>query len=285
MPLNLLRTASSHVRRALRQLRLEAQARAGTAREREGLGLLARPGYAYGMFRAADLARFLGRTSVTICEFGVATGNGLMAMVELAALIGPETGIEFRIVGFDTGAGLPALGGPEDHPEIWSPGDFQMGDREALLRRIDGRAELRFGDIKDTVAQFLADLRAESPLGFVSIDVDIYSATVSALRCLDGAADLYLPAISMYFDDVAFFFANRWCGELRAIEEFNQAHASRKIDSDRSIWRRGGRSYEPWFHHMYVAHVLDHEVRSRSQPRQGMDLNEHLGYMRKFNIS
>ena len=43
-----------------------------------------RPNYAYGMLRAADLAGYLGLKRVTICEFGVATGNGLIAMVDLA---------------------------------------------------------------------------------------------------------------------------------------------------------------------------------------------------------
>ena len=47
--------------------------RNGGFREKEAFGLISRPNYAYGMLRAADLARFLGKKAVTVCEFGVAT--------------------------------------------------------------------------------------------------------------------------------------------------------------------------------------------------------------------
>jgi hypothetical protein len=253
--------------------------------EQEQQGLLPRPNYAYGMFRAAGLARFLGQSRVTVCEFGVATGNGLVAMIDLASRITPETGVEFRIVGFDTGEGLPEIGGYEDHPELWSSGDFAMVNREELTRRIAGRAELRFGDIRDTVGGFVASLEPSAPLGFVSVDVDIYSATVSALRCLEGDPLLYTPAISMYFDDVNFYFANRWCGELRAIDEFNAAHALRKIDQDRGLVPRMLEAPAVWHHAMYVAHVLDHPTRVRAQKREGMGLREHLEFTRQFNLS
>ena len=42
------------------------------------------------------------------------------------------------------------------------------------------------------------------------------------MRCLTSNPDKYHPAISMYFDDVGFFFANAWAGELTAIAEFNE---------------------------------------------------------------
>ena len=205
-------------------------------------------------------------------------------MVDLAGRLEPETGISFRIVGFDTGAGLPRIGGYEDHPELWSAGDFPMVNKEELTKRIDGRAELLLGDIKDTVTGFIDSLSQDAPLGFVSVDVDIYSATCSALRCLQGPADHYLPAISMYFDDVAFFFANRWCGELRAIEEFNSDHDLRKIDHDRGLIRRTIEAPAAWHSQMYVAHILDHEFRSRPVNRQSMGLEDHLEFMRQFNM-
>ena len=126
--------------------------------------------------------RYMGRKRVTVCEFGVATGNGLLAMVDLAARLGPETGIEYRIVGFDTGTGLPTIGGYEDHPELWSSGDFAMNNKEQLTQRLNGRAELFLGDIKDNVSGFIASLSVDAPLGFIAVDVDIYSATRSALR-------------------------------------------------------------------------------------------------------
>ena len=46
-----------------------------------------------------------------VCEFGVASGAVLLNLAELAEPVGAETGIEIRIFGFDTGAGLPPIRG------------------------------------------------------------------------------------------------------------------------------------------------------------------------------
>ena len=280
---SLLRTLRRRVGQSKYQLLKEARARGGTFRQQEELGLLPRSNYAYGMLRAADLARFLGLKAVTACEFGVATGAGLTAMIDHAARLERETGIRFRIVGFDTGTGLPRVGGYEDHPELWSAGDFTMVNKEELTKRVEGRAELLLGDISDTVGGFVASLAREAPLGFVSVDVDIYTATCSALRCFEGPAEHYLPAVSIYFDDVSFYFANRWCGELRAIDEFNRDHELRKIDVDRGLTRRSIEVPAPWYSRMYVAHVLDHELRSRPVERESMTLEDHVKFVQQFD--
>jgi hypothetical protein len=236
------------------------------------------------MLRAADLARFSGKRKVTVCEFGVATGNGLLNLIELASPVTKATGVEFRIVGLDTGAGLPAIEGYQDHPELWSIGDFSMSNKEQLVTRIGGRAELIFGDIKDTVGGFTDSLSADAPLGFVSVDVDIYSGSRSALRCLVGPPEAYCPAVSMYFDDVQFFFANRWCGELLSIDEFNRSNASRKIDEDRSLPGHRPALSAPWYKSMYVCHVLDHELRAKPRERRGLSLEDHFEFMRRFSL-
>jgi hypothetical protein len=251
----------------------------GSFRERERFDLVSRPNYAYGLLRAADLAAYFGHRAVTVCEFGVASGAGLVNMIELAAVIERETGVRLRVVGFDTGAGLPDVQGPKDHPEIWSGGDFRMEAKDALVARIAGRAELVFGDIGDTVDGFVATLAPDAPLGFVSIDVDIYSGSKSALRSLRGRAGSYLPAISMYFDDVSFFFANDWCGELASIHEFNAEQPSRKIGLDRSL--PGARPIlAPWHRGMYVCHLLDHEARQRPRSREALTIGAHHAFMR-----
>ena len=257
--------------------------RGGGFREKESYGMISRPNYAYGMLRAADLARFLGKKAVTVCEFGVATGNGLMNMVELADLIRAETKVDVRVVGLDTGEGLPAVADYRDHPELWSSGDFAMSNKEDLRKRVAGRAELIFGDIKDTVAGFVDSLDEAAPLGFVAVDVDIYSATKSALRSLAGRPELYTPGVSMYFDDVRFFFANRWCGELLAIEEFNKEHEMRKIDEDRSLADRPSKS-DPWYRSMFVCHVLDHEVRCKPRDRRGLSIQDHYEFMKASSL-
>jgi hypothetical protein len=252
--------------------------RTGDFRTKESYGLIRRPNYTYGMLRAADCAKYFGKTSVTAIEFGVASGAGLLNMVELASLITEETGVEFRIVGFDTGSGLPDVQGHKDHPEIWNPGDFAMENRDALLKQLNGRAEIIWGDIAQTIGPFMQALNSSSPIGFVSVDVDIYSGSKSALRCLAGSSDKYTPAVSMYFDDVSFFFANRWCGELASIEEFNEQSDLRKIDRDRSLPGHRPRT-EAWYQTMHVCHVLDHPARQRTAYRNQLTIKEHADFM------
>ncbi|WP_334377233.1 hypothetical protein [Bradyrhizobium sp. AZCC 1719] len=254
--------------------------RYGTFRDRERFGLIGRPNYLYGMLRAADCAKYFGKSRVTAIEFGVASGAGLLNMADLAQLIQAETGVEFRIIGFDTGHGLPSFQGYRDHPEIWNPGDFAMEDREALSRKLEGRAEIIWGDIAETVDAFTAAINPEAPVGFVSIDVDIYSATKSALRCLTGRPGQYLPAVSMYFDDVGFFFANEWCGELAAIAEFNIEHKMRKIGSDRSLPGHRPKKADNWYSAMYVCHILDHRARQETVNRSELTIEAHADFMR-----
>ena len=101
---------------------------------------------------------------MTVIEFGVASGAGLLNMVELASLISSETGINFKLFGFDTGRGLPQIDGYKDHPELWNPGDFATEDPGALLQKLDGRADVIWGNISDTIDGFVARLSAPSGL-------------------------------------------------------------------------------------------------------------------------
>ena len=97
---------------------------------------MGRANYAYGLLRAADVAAYFGHKKVTVCEFGVASGVGLMNMIALADSFTREPGVEYRIVGFDTGKGLPQVKGYKDHAELWVAGDFEMEDRETIQQRI-----------------------------------------------------------------------------------------------------------------------------------------------------
>jgi len=257
----------------------------GTARAREQFGLLSeRPAYAYGMFRAADVARWLGVRAVTVVEFGVATGGGLRAMVALADAIGRETGVRFRVVGFDAKEGLPPPRGPQDHPELWSAGDFAMVNHEELVRELAGRAELVLGDIAETVAGFRDAVSEDCPVGFVSVDVDYYNSAAAALRLFHGAATRYLPAVSVYLDDVSMFTANRWCGELAAVEEFNQAHEYRKIDRDRSLPGRRPYKHLNWYDRMYVLHILDHPARTAPMNRLPLSIEADQMRLDEFGL-
>jgi hypothetical protein len=228
-------------------------------RQKEKYGLLHREHFAYGLLKAADVARYFGHERVTVCEFGVAHGAGLLNMCHLAERIGPEVGIHFDVFGFDTGSGIPSVSGYKDHAELWMPGDYPMADPDDLRRKLEGRAELLLGDVAQTVPAWLAARRAESPVGFIAVDVDVYSSSVHVLESLLGPASLYLPAVSIYLDDTEHFFANDWCGELAAVHEFNAAHELRKIGPDRTP-RHATRA---WFRKMHAAHVLDHPARNQ----------------------
>ncbi len=250
----------------------------GDFRTRERYGLIQRANYLYGMLRAADVAKYFGANRATVVEFGVASGTGLLNMISLASLIERETGVSLRIVGFDTGRGLPPVQGYKDHPELWNSGDFAMENRDALMRKLDDRAEIIWGDIAETIGPFTDAFDQAAPLGFVAVDVDIYSATRAALHCLTGSPKKYVPAISMYFDDVSFFFANQWAGELAAINEFNEQHEMRKIDPDRSLGKRPVKT-NGWYSNMYVCHVLDHEARQKPRERQSLTIGAHADFM------
>ncbi|WP_013324063.1 hypothetical protein [Gloeothece verrucosa] len=233
----------------------------GTIRQKEEYSLLVRPQYAYGLLKAADIAKYFGKRKTTVCEFGVATGNGLYNMIDLAEKISSETGVEFRIVGFDTGEGLPEVYGYKNHPEFWAQGDYPMTNKEKLIEKIENRAELILGDIKNTVNSFINSCDPTAPIGFISVDVDIYTSAKDSLNCLLGSPEIYNPAVSIYFDDITHFFANKWCGELAAIEEFNNENEFRKIDQDRSQRH----TEKKWFEKMYTCHILDHDVRNKPQ--------------------
>src|SRR5436190_14461173 len=104
----------------------ERVAMVGSFRETVRYDLVPRPHYAFGLLTAADIARFCGVKKIIAIECGVAAGEGLLNLCELAEMVSHETGIEFIIYGFDTGNGLPPLQDYRDHPEIWTEGDFSI---------------------------------------------------------------------------------------------------------------------------------------------------------------
>jgi hypothetical protein len=251
----------------------------GDFRAREQYGLVPRAAYAYGLLRAADIAKYFQKKRVTVVEFGVGAGAGLLNLVDLARLVERETGVTSRIVGFDTGQGLPPPAGHKDHPELWQEGDFATGDRDTLIGKLDGRAEVMWGDIRDTIGPFIDTIDATAPLGFIAVDLDLYTSTKAALTCLTNRPEKYNPAISMCFDDVCSVFANEWAGELAAIAEFNDEHQTRKISIDRSLPGRRPVKADSWYQTMYVCHILDHHGRQRPRDRQTLTVDAHDQFM------
>jgi len=215
------------------------------------------------MLRAANLAKKLGKDSVTVCEFGVWNGDGLDKMVKISQEITKEYGIHFHIVGFESGEGLAPALSHKDHPEIWPPGIFASSNIPHLQERFKGRARLQIGKIEDTVDLFLDERTPLAPIGFMAIDVDRYQATVATLRALTGSADKYLPTVGIYLDDIAQYESNKWCGELAAIHEFNTTTDTRKIDEDLTLYERPIPNAK-WHKKMFAMHVFDHPSRQKS---------------------
>jgi hypothetical protein len=233
----------------------------GSFRAKIEFDLILRCHHAYALLRAADDAKNLGLKSITVIEFGVASGAGLLNICDISQRVTKITGIEFDIIGFDTGGGMPAPESYRDHPDLYAKEDFPM-DVVALKRMLPSNAKIFLGDISLTIKEFLCQLTAHSPIGFVSIDVDYYSSTRDALLLFDGESDQYLPRVQVYLDDLEDLAHNSWCGELLAVNEFNAVREVRKIEQHKFL--RGYRVFKNarWIDHMFQLHVLDHRVRS-----------------------
>lgn len=235
----------------------------GSFRAKVEFDLIIRQQFAWPILRAADQARKLGLSKVTLAEFGVASGAGLLNMCKIAASVTKATGIEFEIYGFDTGTGMPPAIDHRDHPELWQESDFPM-DVERLTRALPPFCHLMIGDVGVTIPSFLAGLSPSAPLAFVSLDVDYYSSSIRALEVFKGEPMQYLPMVTVYLDDIVVESANPWCGELLAVNEFNAENGLRKIAPFPML--RAQRLFKAprWIDQMYVAHILDHPTR---QPR------------------
>jgi hypothetical protein len=228
--------------------------------------LVLRPHNAYAILDASERSGYLNKPKLALCEFGVATGAGLMNMAFLAQRISKITGVEIRVFGFDTGCGMPDPIDYRDHPELYASGDFKM-DQEALRARLPGNAELIIGNIRDSIPAFLVRLGAEGyKVGYVVIDVDYYSSTCDALTVFGGHPELYLPIVQVYLDDIQLQQHNPSAGELLAVDEFNAKSAMRKIYKDEFLENRRIFKRASWIHQMRSLHVLDHPERNRRTP-------------------
>lgn len=214
--------------------------------------------YALSTLQAVMEAVHCNYSQIALVELGVAGGRGLLQLCRIAELFTQELNIDIQVYGFDTGVGLPPVLDYRDHPEFWSQGLYSMGDVDALRKRLPEFCHLIIGNLSETIPSFLDTLGTSRRIGFVSVDVDYYSSTVSGLKIFEYPPSAYLPAVPMYFDDVEVLLTySPWSGEALAISEFNTSHEKRKIE--RKNWR---------ILKFHVCHILDHPIRTGSeQPR------------------
>jgi len=217
--------------------------------------LSARPAYLLGVVTAAEQARRQNVSAVSVIEFGVAGGEGLLALEHEAEAVEKETGIKMKVYGFDMGRrGLPPfIGDHRDHPDAWHPGDYPM-DEEALRARLTGRTTLIIGNVAETVESFFKNFDSP-PIGFVSFDLDLFSSPRDALRVFLLQDKKMLWHVPLYFDDIDFIFNHRFAGELLAIDEFNQQNDKVRIDRWYGL-REGVRSRKDHFSRSCMSHTI-----------------------------
>jgi hypothetical protein len=231
----------------------------GSYRTKISFDLIPRQYHAYGVLRAADLARSMGVKAVSMVEFGVGEGTGLVNLCKISERVKAITGIDFAIVGFDTGVGMPPPQDYRDHPDLYQEGDFPMIDQGRLVKSLPSNARIIFGRLEDTVPAFAETLSSECPLGFVIVDSDYYSSARAALALLSHPDPTkYLPLPCVHVDNIIGETHNDWCGELLAVRDFNDSHPKRKLARDTFLRARRIFKHAIWLDQLFILHVLDH---------------------------
>lgn len=228
-----------------------------------------RPHFTWGVLHAAHLARAIGVPRISVIEFGVAGGNGLVSLERIAEHVESVVGVGIDVYGFDTGTGLPKPSDYRDLPNLWRESAFSM-DVARLTDRLK-KTRLILGRVEDTIGDFVAS--GPAPVGFISFDLDYYSSTVGALTLLASQYAILLPRVHCYFDDIMAFTYSEFTGERLAIVEFNAKHKGRKLAPIHGL-----RYYVPpayahasWTEQFYLAHFFDHEL-----------YNHHDGLQRRY---
>jgi hypothetical protein len=219
-------------------------------------GVRTRPQYLWPLLHATHAARALGLAEIAALEFGVAGGNGLLALERAASAATELSGTEVRIFGFDTGTGMPQPADPRDAPWLLEPSYFEMD--EAALRARLRSSQLVLGEVSETVGEWSAS--GHPPIGFISFDLDYYSSTIEALKVVDGDAQRLLPRVPCYFDDLFGYGWTDFTGERAAIDEFNEGHDHRKIGKIHGLRYElpAAEFAQAWHEKLYVVHVFDH---------------------------
>lgn len=239
------------VRQIIRRLSI------GSLDFRLALQALNRPEYAFGVKQAIYLASRLKHHKVSVIEFGVGAGDGLVLLEAYAAELGRRAGIEVEVYGFDTGHGLPASSDYRDLGYAWQPGAYQM-DVDGLNSRLKS-AKLVLGDVRDTVPEFGRSEHA--PIGFISFDLDYYSSTKAALAIFAAPPVALLPRVICYFDDVTSDGHQLHCdntGELLAIREFNEQNVGSQTLAPIAALNADLLFPAIWMQQLWVYHRFQH---------------------------
>jgi hypothetical protein len=235
--------------RTVRDLKL------GSYSFRASIGAVERPHYAHLVFNSARLAKRLGYDKISVIEYGVAGGKGLLALEHHASNVEKLLSIGIEVYGFDTAKGLPPPSDYRDLPYHWKQGFFAM-DEKQLTSRLK-KAKLVLGDIRETAKSFFARY-SPAPIGAIACDVDFYSSTVPMLEVLTVEEKYLMPRIFCYFDDTVgseVELYNDFTGERLAINEFNDVNPFIKICKP---YYFSTKRAEMWHEQIWVAHLFKH---------------------------
>jgi hypothetical protein len=208
--------------------------------------------------QGTHLAKALGYDRISVIEFGVAGGKGLLSLEKIAQKFERIYKINIDIYGFDTGTGLPKPKDYRDLPNMYREGRFPM-DINKLKTRLE-KAQLMLGLIEDTIGEFIQS--SPAPIAFIAVDLDYYSATIHALRCLVSEEKILLPRIYCYFDDILGRSCCEYNGERLAIAEFNESNRMRKIAPIYGLkfYLPHSFSNQMWLEKFFMAHIFDHAL-------------------------
>lgn len=228
----------------------------GSYTSRLKIGAIDRPHYGYCVYNGALLAKKLGYSGISVLEFGVAGGHGLLNLEHCANHIRKLLSMDIEIYGFDTGKGLPEPLDYRDLPYHWRRG-FYEADVQKLRAKLK-TAKLILGDVRETAETFLEEYKPH-PIGAIMVDLDFYSSTTSALKIFESNEKYFLPRLFCYFDDVTgseLELYSDYTGERLAINEFNHAHTTKKLAKAYHLLEQ--KAVESWYHKIWIFHNFEH---------------------------
>mgnify|MGYP001156949138 CR=1 FL=1 len=236
--------------------RLIDKKKIGSFKFRMRMNALERMHYAHICYNAAKLAKSLNYDQISVIEYGVAGGRGLLILEEYAEEIKKLLNVKIDIYGFDLGSGLPEPKDYRDLPYHWKKGFFTMDEK--ILRSKLKSANLIIGDIEKTSKDFFSRYNP-APIGAIIHDFDFYTSTKIALSMLNADTKFFLPRVFCYFDDVIgteIELFNDFTGERLAINEFNSQNENIKFSPSYYLLAQAS---EVWHHQIWVCHFFKHE--------------------------
>jgi hypothetical protein len=221
-------------------------------------GSLRRPYYAWGALQGVNLARVLEVNRVSFIEFGVAGGNGLIALENIAQKLQAIFDIEIDTYGFDAVGGMPKSRDHRDLPNLWREGHYPMNE-EKLRQRLK-KTKLMLGLVEETVPQFISSQPA--PIAFIAFDLCFYSSTTNAFQMFEADQSILLPRVHCFFRNILGRTFGDHNGERLAIADFNASHEMRKISEIYGLqyYLASHSARQRWMEQVYMAHIFDHEL-------------------------